>query len=630
MNFTILLFHNRMNPKFLFTISFCLAILSCKDKGKTDGSFSANLSPVIRIDDAKNFDPSWSKENTLVFHTTSEPDNLHPTNGNSLPRAEILYYTQEPLIRVDFENQSLIPCLIKSLPEVSADGLSYTYTLRDGVIWDNGDSLSTDDIEFTAKASRCMLTNNPATKLYWQNIKSIQIDNVDQHRFVLLMKGKSIQNIPFLTSFSILQRAFLDPENILSHYSFEQLDDTSFHADQHPDLVKWAEEFNNDKYGRDPQFMNGLGPYKVQSWEPGQSITLVKKAKFWGEGQKEYFCSAGPEKIIYKLNKDENSTQLEFKSQTFDASTNFSTTSLLALQSDENFRKNYNYALTLTYNYTYIGFNQKARSANREDIFGDPKTRRALALMTPVESLIKLVYKDYASDCKRMVTNVSPLKKEFNSTLQPLPYDPESGKKLLSEAGWSDSDKDGILDKILNGKKVNFSVDLMYLNTTSDWKDMATLVSQELGKAGIQVQATAVDLKLFNERARAHDYDMMLGSWGATSLPEDYTQIWHTSSWLNHGSNYTGFGTANSDALIDSIKTELDPDKRIKMIQELQKEIYDDQPCVFLFCSLRRVVVHKRFGNLALFAERPGILLNTLKLLSAGSGVAASENPAIQ
>lgn len=617
---------DRMNPKIFALFLVITATLSCKNKNGTSGKPFANLSAVVTIEDSKTTDPSWSKENILINHTISEPDNLHPTNGNSLPRSEIFMYTQQTLLRTDFENQTLIPCLIKTMPEVGPDGNQYTYTLRDDARWDNGVPLQTEDIVFTAKASRCILTNNPATKLYWQNLKSISTDSSSKGRFTMIMKSKNIQNVSFLTSFSILQRSFYDPENILSKFSFEQFDDTAFRADHYPELVRWAEEFNNDKYGRDPKFMNGLGPYKVENWEPGQSITLVKKSNYWGAGNKEYFFNSGPEKIIYKLNKDENSTQLEFRSQALDASTNFSTSSLLALQQDENFRKNYNYALTLTYNYTYIGFNQRPDITKRNEIFTDAKTRKALALMTPVDPLIRLVYKDYASDCKRMVTNVSPLKKEFNNELAAIPYDPEKGKNLLLDAGWNDTDKDGILDKTVDGRKIPFVVDFMFLNTSSDWKDMASLIAEKYSTSGIKINLLPVDLKVFNERARAHDYDMMLGSWGATALPEDYTQIWHSNSWKNHGSNYTGYGSATSDALIDSIKSEMRPEERTRMIKDLQRMIYDDQPCVFLYCSLRRVVVHKRFGNLRMYAERPGVLLNTLKLIAPVSGAMVLEN----
>ena len=101
-----------------------------------------------------------------------------------------------------------------------------------------------------------------------------------------------------------------------------------------------------------------------------------------------------------------------------------------------------------------------------------------------------------------------------------------------------------------------------------------------------------------------------------TALPEDFTQLWHSKSWANHGSNYCGFGNEASDKLIEAIKSEIDLDKRMRLSKELQQLIYDDQPFIFLYTSLKRSIIHKRFGNRFLFADRPGILLNPLRLLS--------------
>jgi hypothetical protein len=60
-------------------------------------------------------------------------------------------------------------------------------------------------------------------------------------------------------------------------------------------------------------------------------------------------------------------------------------------------------------------------------------------------------------------------------------------------------------------------------------------------------------------------------------------------------------------------------EKRIPMVRELQAMIYEDQPYVFMFASTRRNVIHKRFGNADMYFERPGVLLNNLKLLSNSS-----------
>jgi len=602
------------NPALLLC-SF-LFLFACKESGKNRNFDSINLSPVVQLQDTPTVDPSWSKENTIISHLSSEPDNLHPCNGGSSPRSEILIQTQAFLLSTDFEKQTFAPELATSLPEISSDGLSLTYTLRKDAKWDNGETLSVSDIIFTAKAQKCPLTNNPSVKAYWKNLKTIIPDSRDSEKFTMIMKENNIQNMSFVTSFCIMQSSFHDPKNILNNFSFEQFDDSSFRPENEKALLDWAQNFNDDKYGRIPEYLNGLGAYKVVNWEAGQSVTIIKKKNHWTANSKDSRMLSYPEKIIYKVNKDENSVQLEFKTQTLDVSTNLSMGSFITLASNPAVSANYHHVLSLTYNYTFLSFNEKPESTKRAKLFTDKNVRRAFAFLTPVDNLTKVVYKEYSSYCKRMISNVSPLKPEFNSSLKAIELNIDTAVLMLNKSGWTDSDADGILDKLIDGIKTPLKVELIYMNSSPDWKDMATLIAESYAKAGIKTELMPVDLRVYMEKARQHDFDMLLGSWGGTSFPEDFSQLWHTKSWLNNGSNYSGFGNPESDALIDSIKTEINIEKRNKMIMRFQEMIYDDQPYVFLFCSMRRNLVHKRFGNVSLFADRPGLLLNNFKLLS--------------
>jgi ABC-type transport system substrate-binding protein len=257
----------------------------------------------------------------------------------------------------------------------------------------------------------------------------------------------------------------------------------------------------------------------------------------------------------------------------------------------------------------------------RKKLFNDVRVRKAVAMLTPVDDLIRLIYKEYAPQCVRMVNNVSPLKSEADRSLKPVAYDAARARQLLSEAGWSDSDNDGILDKNIEGVKTDLIADLNYFSTVSEWKMMALLIAEHYAKAGIKINPVGMELKVFLEKARAHDFDLLLGSWNGTSLPEDYTQLWHTSSWFTHGSNYSGFGNPQSDALIQQMKRELNDSVRSEYSKSLQQIIYGDQPYVFLYCSMRRNIIHKRFANQVIFSERPGILCNSLRLLSINKGI---------
>jgi peptide/nickel transport system substrate-binding protein len=596
-----------------------LSISSCRQQQKIDLP-ATETSTLVFLKDAEKMLPGWSEENTIITHVISEPDNLHPTNGNSSPRSEIFPYIHRTLMYIDYSSQNVVPGLVESMPVISDDKLSYSYKLRDDISWDDGNLLTIDDILFTAKAFKCALTNNPSVKIYWENVQDI-IPQKDGASFTFIMKKNNVQNKSFLGSFPVIQRVFHDPDNILSSFSLHQFNDTGFNATAFPELQTWAKEFNSDAYGRDPAKLNGLGMYKVSEWEAGQYITLIKKTDHWTKGSDDYHEVAYPEKLIFKLNKDEASQMLQFRSQQLDVSINISTGTFINLSSDESIRKNFNCALMPTFNYSYICFNERPDGIKHKKLFDDVKVRKAIAMITPVDKLMNLIYKDYSKQCKKYSSNVSPLKEEFNSELKPVEYNMNAAMALLNESGWIDSDNDGLLDKLIDGKRTSLHADLMYLSTSNEWKNMAILFMEELAKAGIKINPVPVDLKLFLEKGRAHDFDLLMGSWSAPGFPEDYTQLWHTSSWVNHGTNYSGFGNAETDAIIDSIKTDLGDSIRFELSRKLQKKIYEDQPYIFLFSGMRRNILHKRFANQMLFSERPGIMENMLLLLSIKNGI---------
>ncbi|MCK6649029.1 MAG: ABC transporter substrate-binding protein, partial [Bacteroidia bacterium] len=255
-------------------------------------------------------------------------------------------------------------------------------------------------------------------------------------------------------------------------------------------------------------------------------------------------------------------------------------------------------------------------------IFVDKRVRRAMALLTPLDNINKVLNK---SKNKRTVGPVSYLKPEYNSDLKLIPFDIEAAKKLLDEAGWKDTDGDNIRDKMVDGEKIKLEFNVNYMTTQIEWKNMAEMMAEQMYKAGVKANLNPVDFSVLIETSRNHDFDMMLASWAGNFAPEDYTQLWHTSAWASKGSNYTGFGNAESDALIDSIKHSIDDAKRIPLIKRFQEIVYDEQPYIFMFSSLRRNVIHKRFGNQEMYFERPGVWLGNLKLISnAGASVKPS------
>lgn len=612
-------FRTLLPPAYISLFTFFLASCSNNPKNATTETVSISESQnYIKIADASAVRPDWSKENTVVYHTLAEPDLLHPTNGTSAIRSEIYQYTQMSLVRFEFRSLEIEPALLAEMPVLNEAGTEYSCILRKDARWDDGSPVTARDVIFTAMASKCPATDNPQAKPYWDNLKSIEADPKDPLRFKVFMKTPYIHNVIFWADWPIMQSSFFDKSDVLGKFTFDNFNDTLFNTADHPQLMAWATEFNGSKYGREPAFLAGCGQYMVAAWDPGISVTLEKKKNHWSENSTSIYETAYPDKIIYKVNKDPNSQILEFKSQVMDGTGNIPTKALIELQSDSNFNNNYHSRFTDSFNYTYIGMNNRPDGITHKKLFTDKKVRRAMALLTPVDELNRVINRGLN---KRMTGPVSMLKKDFDTSLKPIPYDPAQAQKLLTEAGWSDTDGDQLLDKMIDGVKTPFEFTLSYMTNTPDWKDYATILSEYYGKAGMKVNLNPIDFSVFVANNKKHDFDMMIAVWGQVALPEDFTQLWHTSSWENNGSNYPGFGNAESDALIDSIKITLDETKRAPMVKRFQQIVYDEQPMIFLFSSLRRNVIHKRFGNVEMYFERPGILLNNLKLLSSTNEV---------
>ena len=89
--------------------------------------------------------------NTVIAHITSQPDGLHPYNDNSVMRSYIFNYTQQFVVRIDLESLDYIPILAESMAEISNNGLSYTYKLKDGIRWDDVTPLTAKDVKFSTK-----------------------------------------------------------------------------------------------------------------------------------------------------------------------------------------------------------------------------------------------------------------------------------------------------------------------------------------------------------------------------------------------------------------------------------------------------------------------------------------------
>lgn len=548
-------------------------------------------------------------KNIVVTHILSNPDGLHPFNDNSVMRSFIFNYTQKSLVKLDLESLAYVPSLAKNLAEISEDGLRYTFELRDDAKWDDGTPVTAEDVLFTTKLQLCPLTDNTQIRgNYTSVIKSLEIDPENSKKFTMVAWDKHVSNATIYTEIWIQQKAHWDPNGVLDDMTFDDI-----HADNFKEKESWSEWFNSFNHGDNrykPNNLVGLGSYQVTEWETGSYITIERKENWWGDADSMIYNQNYPEEIIFKIIKDDAAVFLSLKSQELDATNRIGTSKLFKLQKHDYFNEAYHSSFMNQYSYYYLGMNMRPDGIKRKGFFEDVTVRRAMAHLTPVDEIVEVLLHGEGS---RQVANMSNLKKNYNDTLDLIPLDVEKAKALLDEAGWIDTDGDNIRDKMVNGEKLQLSFELSYMSSAAS-KETALMIKESMWRAGVNVIPTPMDFTLFYKNAQEHDFDMMLGGWGGSASYSNPHQLWHTSSWANKGSNFTGFGDAESDSLIDAANKSIDPVEHRNAVFALQAKIYEDQPYVFMYSPKRKLVAHKRFDNTEFYYEKPGFILNNFLL----------------
>jgi peptide/nickel transport system substrate-binding protein len=224
-------------------------------------------------------------------------------------------------------------------------------------------------------------------------------------------------------------------------------------------------------------------------------------------------------------------------------------------------------------------------------LFGDKKVRQALAYAVNMDKIIQDILTSETGEAyaRPAIGTITPsMCNAYNDQVKPFGFDPAKAKQLLAEAGWTDTDGDGIVDK--DGKKFSFT---LTTNAGNARRNKASIIIQAMLKdIGVEAKLEQIEGNTFFERLRKKDFEASLSGWSA-SLILDLTDLWHSGS--QYQFNFTSYANPDVDALIEKGMNEPDPAKSAEMWKELQAKIYEDQPYLFLYWWDDSVAVHKRF-----------------------------------
>ncbi len=554
--------NGRSVPKAIFLFFLLAVIIFLQLLSKTQLSrFSQRLDFLEKIiSNEPIHDKTGSKQlenypgdegDWLVWALSVEPKTLNLISVNADIYARWMCFSQvfEPLMAYDYDEIKLKPLLAESC-QVSDDGLVITFQLRDDIHFSDGVPITADDVIFTYKTITNPLIDAADTAQSYADVKGVE--KIDERTIQFTMKQPYFLATEILSFWNI----GIYPKHI---YDFKD-----------------PQEFN--KRISNPV---GSGPYIFEKWDTGDKVVFRRNENYWGPSKPKI------KKVIYKFIINDKARFAALQSGTVDMIIP-SPDQYVELVKDKNFTEKYN---CLAYwnpgaPFFYLGWNEDM------PFFADRNIRLAMTYMLDIENIIEYLLKNSG---KAITGPYYIYAQENDPNIKPLPYDIKKAEQLLDEAGWKDSDGDGVRDK--NGIpfrfKFSYSVDYgLYQNIASYLKDSAA-------KVGIDIIPDPVEWSILIGRLADHKFEAMIMGWGGAIIDDNY-QIFHSSQIGNRGSNYVGFNNPDADKLLEQIRRTLDENKRISLSRELHRLLYDQQPYTFLFIRPTYKIVDKRFENVVI------------------------------
>jgi peptide/nickel transport system substrate-binding protein len=219
----------------------------------------------------------------------------------------------------------------------------------------------------------------------------------------------------------------------------------------------------------------------------------------------------------------------------------------------------------LSFSYTYLGYNLN------HPFFMDVRVRQALSLAIDSQGIIDGVL---LGQGVRSIGPFVPGTWAYNNSITPRPYDPAGAGRLLAQAGWADTDGDGLLDK--DGHPFRFTI---LTNQGNDQRIKAAIIIQyQLKQIGIDVRIRTVEWAAFiKEFVHKSRFDAILLAWTVPQAPDPYA-VWHSSAARPGGLNVTGYVNREVDRLIEQARYSLDETVRKPLYDRMQEILHEEQP----------------------------------------------------
>lgn len=467
---------------------------------------------------------------TFVQGIGAYPKSILYYISNDVYAAEISSLIFESLVERNPETYQLIPALATSWEE-SKDHMTFTFKINPKARFSDGKPVTAHDVKFTWDVIQNPKNNTVPMRVALTSIASCEV--VDDLTVKFHAKTLHYKNFDKAASMMVLPKHF-----------FEKGD---FNRDFHNKLL-------------------GSGAYILHKAERGEKVILRRDPKYWGWMLDQNKGRYNFEELVFKAVGDYNVQYEMFKRGDFDLFEFYVSKMWITETNGPLYDKKLIKKMRIE-NSEPRGMQGIAWNLRRP-LFQDIRVRKALALLMNRKQWIEdLFYNQY-----KLSKGIIQLDSEYQDpSIVPVPYDPSAAKKLLNEAGWSQTDSSGILVK--DGKRFEFEL----LENSDAGMRYLTRYQEDLKKMGIQMNIRVVDWTTAIKLVEDRKYDARALAYTRGVEPSDFASMWGSEAADTKGSsNFTGYKNPAADKLCLEIDQTFDKKKRIPLVHKLAKMIFDE------------------------------------------------------
>jgi len=427
--------------------------------------------------------------------------------------------------------------------EISTDKKTITFYLKPNLEWADGQPLTSADVLFTWQLVTDEKTRSPYASDY-QLVK--QASAPTPQTFVVTYEQPYAPALDSWAGLHILPKHLLQGQNI-----------------------------HTTAFARKPV---GSSYYQLASWSHGANIQLKRNPR-------SVLGAANIDQLITRIIPDNSAQFLELMADNIDSMGLDPIKYSRIVPARPELKNKLNLYKELGNSYTYLGFNLK------HPPFDDVRVRQAINHAIDKQEIIDGVYLGLGIN---IASPYKPGTRWSNPNLAPYPYDPTKARLLLKQAGFADSNGDGVLER--DGKPFAFEI---ITNQNKEREKSAVLIQRRLKEVGIRVNIRAIEWASFISRfIKTGDFDAVILGWGL-GLDPDQFNIWHSSQQAPGQFNFIGYHNPKVDKLLEEGRTELNPDVRMNIYHAFAQELLADTPVVYLSAGYGLSAIHKRVKGIA-------------------------------